>query len=361
MTTAPRELDVVVIGGGQSALAVGFYLRRTGLSHVLLDCESGPGGAWRAVWPSLVLFSPPQWSSLPGWFMPPGANEYPTRAELLDYLASYERRYALPIERSVQVLGVHRDGDRLRVETDAGDISARAVVSATGTAHNPVRPVIPGRERFRGRVLHSSEYAGPTSFVDHRVVVVGGGNSGAQIVAELSRVADVRWATQTPPRFLPDGIDGRALFEQASARFRAMQEGRETLPPRSLGDVVMVQSLREARARGALRSVPMFVRFTKTGVVWPDDREERVDAVLFATGFLPSLGHLAPLDLPAADGRIPVEGTRAVGEPRLWLVGYGDWTGYASATLIGVGRSARATVAEIVAAIPVASAPYERD
>jgi putative flavoprotein involved in K+ transport len=363
LTDAPgtRELDVAVIGAGQAALAVGYYLRRSGLRFALLDEQVAPGGAWHRTWASLRLFSPAQWSSLPGWLMPrdpgEGRDAYPSRDAALAYLAEYERRYELPVERSVHVDAVHRGGELLRLETNAGVVHARAVVSATGTWANPVLPQLPGQDRYRGVVLHSAQYAGPAAFTGRRVVVVGGGNSGAQIFAELSPVADVTWATREPPHFLPDEVDGRYLFEQATARYRTIQEGRTPGPPRSLGDVVMVPSVREARSRGALHAVPMFTRFTETGVVWSDGREERVDAVIFATGFRSALAHLVPLGIVGSDGRVPIEpggaGTRAAGEPRLWLVGYGEWTGFASATLIGVGRSARATVEEITAALAV--------
>jgi hypothetical protein len=113
----------------------------------------------------------------------------------------------------------------------------------------------------------------------------------------------------------------------------------------------MVEPVREARDRGALASVRPFTSFTETGVVWPDGREEAVDAVIWCTGFRPALGHLDPLGVVEPGGRVLVAGTRAVKEPRLWLVGYGDWTGFASATLIAVGRTARATVREISPAI----------
>jgi cation diffusion facilitator CzcD-associated flavoprotein CzcO len=180
-------------------------------------------------------------------------------------------------------------------------------------------------------------------------------NTGAQILAELSETAHVTWATREPPHFLPDDVDGRYLFEQATARYRALQEGRTPDPPRSLGDVVMVPPVRAARERGVLHAEPMFVRFTADGVVWPDGREERVDAVLFATGFRPALAHLAPLGVVDAEGRVEIarggSGTRAAREPLLWLLGYGEWTGFASATLIGVGRTARAAVEEITSAL----------
>lgn len=103
----------------------------------------------------------------------------------------------------------------------------------------------------------------------------------------------------------------------------------------------MVPPVRDARERGVLKSVRPFDRFTEEGVVWSDGREEKIDAVIWCTGFKPALEHLRPLRVVEPGGRVELEGNRSIREPRLWLVGYGDWTGFASATLIGVGRSAR--------------------
>lgn len=346
-------IDVVVIGGGQAALATGYYLRRTTSSWVILDDGDAPGGAWRHTWDSLRLFSPARWSTLPGvLFRADGRAEYPSRDEVVAYLAEYERRYAFPVQRHVHVHAVERDGERLAVRTDHGLWRARAVISATGTWSDPLVPDIPGRGDFAGLQLHSASYRSPAPFAGRHVIVVGAGNSAAQIVAELSRASRVTWATREPPRFLPDDVNGRTLFEQATARYRAMREGRPAPPPvGSLGDIVMVPPVRGARERGALVAVPMFIGMTHGGVVWPDGREEHADAVVWCTGFRAALAHLDPLGVRDASGRIAVSGTRAVGEPRLWLVGYGEWTGFASATLIGVGRSARATAEEVDAAL----------
>jgi hypothetical protein len=343
-----EDVDVVVIGGGQAGLAVGYHLRRTPLSWTVLDAQDGPGGAWRHGWNGLRLFSPARFSSLPGWMMPGGTDDYPSRAEVLDYLAAYERRYELPVRRPVRVDAVHREGEGFRVVADAGTWHARAVVSATGTWSRPFIPDVPGRGGFQCVQLHSAGYATPDAFAGRRVLVVGAGNSGAQILAEVSRVADATWVTLAEPGFLPDWVDGRYLFDQATAAYRARQEGREPPPRVGLGDIVMVPPVREARDQGVLRSVRPFTRMTAGGVVWPDGREETVDAVIWCTGFRPALEHLRPLGV-VEGGRIAVEGTRSVRKPRLWLVGYGDWTGFASATLIGVGRTARATVTEIAA------------
>jgi putative flavoprotein involved in K+ transport len=338
-----ERLDVAVIGGGQSALAVGYYLRRSGLTFAIFDDQAEPGGAWLHTWDSLTLFSPAQWSSLPGWIMPGGSATYPSREDALRYIAAYEARYAFSVHRPVRVRAARRSHDGVVLETSAGPVRARFVVAATGTWANPRIPVLPGQEDFAGVQLHSAHYRRPEPYAGKRVVIVGGGNSGAQLLAELSPVARVTWATRRPPTFLPDDVDGRYLFAEETARYRATAAGAD-VPPPTLGEIVMVPPVREARERGALVARPMFERFTRAGVVWPGGMEEPVDAVIWATGFRAAIDALAPLGVIGANGRIAVEGTRSVVEPGLWLVGYGDWTGYASATLIGVGRSARATV-----------------
>lgn len=182
--------DVVIIGGGQAALATAYFLRRTGLSFVMLDAQDAAGGAWRHGWNSLRLFSPATWSSIPGWMMPPVQDGYPSREHVIDYLSRYEARYQFPIERPVRVTSVERLGGALRVHSQRGYWDAKAVVSATGTWSNPNIPAYPGAKLFCGQQLHSAHYVEPQAFSGKRVLVVGGGNSGAQILAEVSQVAD---------------------------------------------------------------------------------------------------------------------------------------------------------------------------
>ncbi|MEV7242774.1 ArsO family NAD(P)H-dependent flavin-containing monooxygenase [Streptomyces sp. NPDC093248] len=346
-----HRTQVVVIGGGQAGLAAGYHLRRLGLDFVILDAQTTPGGAWQHGWDSLRLFSPAAYSSLPGRLMPAQPGEtYPDAQHVVDYLSDYEKRYELPVERPVRVLGVHRDGGLLRVETDSGTWLARAVISATGTWWRPFLPAVPGQVAFKGRQLHTVEYRSPADFAGQRVIVVGGGNSGAQIAADLARGTDVTWVTQRPPRFLADDIDGRALFDVATARRRALDEGRnDSGGVASLGDIVAVPPVREARDRGLLKSSPMFSRLVPDGVEWADGTRAEADVIIWCTGFRPALSHLSALQLRGRRGHIATDGTRAMDEPRLHLLGYGDWTGPASATLIGVGRPARDTAREISA------------
>lgn len=342
-------LDVLVIGAGQAGLATAYYLRRAGLSYQVLDAAAGPGGAWSHGWGSLRLFSPSSWSSLPGWPMPakPGVD-YPARDDVVEYLSAYERRYQLPVERPVKALAVNVVEGGMEVVTNQGSHTAKMIVSATGTWSHPFIPEYPGHSEFVGVQVHSAHYESPTPFVGKRVIVVGGGNSGAQIMAEVSLVADATWVTTTEPLFLPNDVDGRVLFQRATDRWKAQVEGRNVdAPIGGLGDIVAIPSVRAARARGALNSRRPFEAFGALGVRWSDGEDEPIDAVIWCTGFRPALDHLFSLGVVEADGRVAVENNRSIRQPRLWLMGYGDWTGAASATIVGVTRTAREMVGQI--------------
>ncbi len=263
---------------------------------------------------------------------------YPTRDDVIDYLARYEARYELPVRRPVRVETVMSDAEGLILETAAGPYRARAVVSATGTWSAPFIPDYPGKALFKCRQMHSARYDGPGIFAGGHVLIVGGGNSGAQILAEVSTVATTSWVTEREPLFLPDDVDGRVLFERATAR---LQGGPSDAPVGGIGDIVMVAPVVEARARGVLTAVRPFTALTADGVIWADGRETSVDAIIWCTGFRPALAHLQGLGVIEASGRVAVEGQQSVLQPRLWLTGYGDWCGPGSATLIGSSRVAR--------------------
>ena len=341
-----KRYDVIVIGGGQSGLAVGYYLRRTGLSYIILDNQKQSGGAWLHTWKSLRLFSPAQWSSLPGMIMSGGSHQYPDRNETIAYLNSYEHKYSLRVERPVDVIDVRKKNNEFELETSQGVFYAKVIVSATGSFSNSYVPAIREMELYRGQILHSSEYTSADDFINKRVAIVGEGNSGAQILAEVSKITETIWITQKEPRFLPDHIDGRYLFDAATQQYEAQKQGKEFKPP-SLGDIVMVDSVQEARGRNVLNAVRPFDHFTNDSLIWADGHVEKVDVVIFCTGFRASLGHLKSLQVITSDGKVETTGTKAKTVEGLWLVGYGNWTGFASATLIGVGRTAKATVDQV--------------
>lgn len=340
--------DVIIIGAGQSALSVAYFLRRTNRSVLLLDAEAKGGGAWQYGWNSLRLFSPASWSSIAGWPMPNPGDEYPSRDHVIDYLRQYEVRYKLNIERPVLVTSIEPTSNGFQINAGTKKWQARAVVCATGNWRNPFIPNSEGIDSYTGMQIHSANYISPEPFKDKKVLIVGGGNSGAQILAEVSLTAQsTTWATLTPPEFLPDDVDGRVLFERATARWKASQEGLDiTDLPGGFGDIVMVPPVLEARQRGVLNAVGPFARLTTKGAEWPDGTIASFDAVIWCTGFRPALQPLESLGL-VQDSKVAVSGTQAKNMPGLWLVGYGEWTGPASATLIGVMRTARSTAKEI--------------
>ncbi|MGY1774184.1 NAD(P)-binding domain-containing protein [Blastococcus sp. SYSU D00813] len=340
-----REVDVVVVGGGQGGLSTAYHLARLGFPResgfVVLDADEGAGGAWRHRWPSLTVGTTHRVHDLPGLAFP-GRGEQPAAEAVPAYFAEYERRFALPVHRPVQVTAVRRDGEGFRVETPAGDWSARAVVNATGTWTRPFVPRYPGQDTFRGRQLHTVDYRSAAEFAGQSVVVVGGGASALQLLGEISEVARTTWVTRRPPVWREGPFDEAAGREAVARVAAAVREGRS--PGSVVGNTGLVVTpwIAAARDRGALERLPVFDRITPDGVAWDDGRSVRADAILWATGFRAAVAHLAPLHLRAPGGAIPVDGTRVVGEPRLHLVGYGP-----TASTIGANRGGRAAAVDL--------------
>src|SRR5690554_3133042 len=123
--------DLIIIGGGQSALACAYFLRRSGLDYLILDDQKQCGAAWLQAWESLTLFSPAEHSSLPGWLMPQSKEEFPGRAHVIKYLCQYEKRYEFPVERPVKVFDVVKEQDVFLLSTDKGEYRSKTVISAT--------------------------------------------------------------------------------------------------------------------------------------------------------------------------------------------------------------------------------------
>lgn len=336
-----KVYDLIIIGGGQAGLSMAYFIRRSNLNYLILDSNELPGGAWLHTWDSLKLFSPTEYSSLSGWFMPKSENEYPSKTEFIDYLTKYELRYDFQIERGIQVDEVMQKDQKFLIETNKGKYQSKMVVSATGTAKNPFIPEIEGLSTYKGLSIHSVDYKNPDPITGNKVLVVGGGNSGAQLLAELSLTKQTTWATLHEPNFLPDDVDGRYLFNQANSVYHNKEKSTE-----SLADIVMIESVRDARRREVLNSRRMFSEITEDGVVWDDGSEEQFDAIVWCTGFKPNLSHLESMDV-VKNNRIRSNGTKSVDIPSLWLLGYGNWTGFASATIYGVGKTARDTAKQI--------------
>jgi cation diffusion facilitator CzcD-associated flavoprotein CzcO len=357
-TDVVRTVDVLVIGAGQAGLSTAFHLKRQGFraggllnedvsgerSYVVLDGEEGPGGAWRHRWRSLRMSAVNGVHDLPGLAQPVPDLAEPAQVVVPAYYARYEQQLDLGVLRPVRVHAVRNgDDDRLRIESDAGTWSARAVVNATGTWSKPFWPMYPGQHTFSGRQLHTADYTTAEELAGKRVVVVGGGISAVQLLEEISHVAETIWVTRRPPVFRDTEFTpevGRQAVAAVDARVRA------GLPPESVVSVTglpWTPALRAAAARGVLDREPMFAEITPDGVRWPDGCEERADVILWCTGFRAALDHLAPLHLREPGGGVVMDGSRVVKDPRVHLVGYGP-----SASTIGANRAGRTAVRDIL-------------
>lgn len=339
--------DVIVIGGGQSALATAYFLKKENISFLILDSNIGPGGAWTRTWNSLKLFSPKEYSSLPGWMMPPTKETYPSKKEIINYLSEYEKRYGFEVKRPYKVNDVIFREERFIVSTDMGELTTKVVISATGNWSGPFIPNYKGIDSFQGDQIHSAFYQDADSYNGKRVLVVGGGNSGAQILAEVSKCAETIWVTREPPEFLPDDVDGRYLFNLATKKYQAMLRGEKIEEAYNLAKIVMVDSVKEARDRDIFHAKAPFDEIRNNSVFWADGSEEKIDSIIWCTGFKSKLDHLASLNIINEDSKIDTRDSLSLKRPGLWLVGYGDWTGFASATLIGVQRTAKKTAKEV--------------
>ncbi|MGX1543906.1 NAD(P)-binding domain-containing protein [Streptomyces adustus] len=343
-----REVEVVVVGAGQAGLSGAYHLRRAGFrperDFVVLDHSPGPGGAWQFRWPSLTYGKVHGMHSLPGMELTDADSARPSSEVISAYFDRYERAFDLRVRRPVEVRAVREGaGGRLLLETSDGAWSTRALINATGTWDRPFQPRLPGQETFLGRQLHTAHYPGPEAFAGLRVVVVGGGASGTQHLLELAPyAAATTWVTRRPPVFREGPFDedaGRAAVALVEERVR------HGLPPRSVVSVTglpLNDAIRQGLADGVLDRLPMFDRITPDGVEWKDGRHVAADVILWATGFRPAVGHLAPLRLREPGGGIRLDGTRAVADPRVHLVGYGP-----SASTIGANRAGRAAVRDI--------------
>jgi putative flavoprotein involved in K+ transport len=204
-----EHFDVVVIGGGQAGLSVGYYLRRSGRRFVILDAAERVGDAWRNRWDSLRLFTPAKLDGLAGMPFPAPPNSFPTKDEMGDYLEAYAARFELPVRSKAKVLRLFRRDGHYVVRLAKQEILADQVVVAMASYQQPRTPDF-ARE-IRGDIvqLHSADYRGPGQIRDGGVLIVGAGNSGAEIANELSRSHAV-WMAGRDTGEIPFRIEGLA-------------------------------------------------------------------------------------------------------------------------------------------------------
>lgn len=358
MIKVSERYETIVIGGGQAGLATGYYLQEQGNDFIILDASERIGDAWRHRWDSLRLFTEARYNGLPGMSFPAPPHSFPTKDEVADYLETYASRFGLPVELGVRVDGLERNGEGFLVSAGDRQFEAENVVVAMASYQVPKVPNFANELADDVVQLHSSDYRSPEQLQDGGVLIVGAGNSGAEISMDVAD-SHPTWLSGrdvgTVP-YRPDSWFGRHVGEPFVTRVlfhRIFTTGTpigRRLRPKMLsqtGPVVRVRP-RDLAAAGIER-VPRTVGVQKGRPVVGDDRVLDVANVIWCTGYRPDFSwvHLPVFDDEVAPKEPVHERGIVPNEPGLYFVGLFFLYGLTSSLLGGVGRDAKYVVEHI--------------
>lgn len=338
--TSPERFETVVVGGGQSGLAMGHYLARRGGDFVILDAETRIGDAWRSRWDSLRLFTPAAHSSLPGMPFPAPKNYYPTKDEMADYLEEYAGKFGLPVRLGRRVESVSRRGGGFSLRAGDELYEAENVVVASGPYRRPRAPGFAARLDARLMQIHSSEYRNPGQLPEGDVLVVGAGNSGAEIAVELAASRRVhlsgRDVGSLPAGFLKSRVFWWILDHVLTVDTRLGKKIAED--DRRRGDPLIRLDARSIASAGIER-VPRVEGVMDGKPALGDGRTLEVSGVVWATGFGPDFAWIEP-DVFDEDG-YPVHRRGMSEVAGLYFLGLPFLHTPTSAMIRGVGKDAR--------------------
>lgn len=346
---APERIDTVVIGGGQTGLSVGYHLARRGIRFVILDAHERIGDAWRKRWDSLRLFTPAEYNGLDGMPFPGSPDAFPRKDEMADYLEAYAARFKLPVRTGVRVTSVSRVGDRYLVEADGLRIEADHVVVAMGSYQKPRVPAFAGDLDPRIVQMHSTEYRNLDQLRPGGVLIVGAGNSGAEIAIETVRGGHPTWVAGRDVGAVPFRLDStiarlflrRLLFRVLFHRVLTISTpvGRRVRAKAAHGVTPLIRTKPNDLARAGVERVGRVAGVQDGRPVLEDGRVVDAGNVIWCTGYHPGFSWI---ELPVFDDDGEVRHDRGVvrGEPGFYFVGLHWLYAMSSPMVHGVGRDA---------------------
>ena len=366
-----HRFDVVVIGAGQAGLAAGYYLKQHGLDFVILDERTRVGDIWRSRWDSLRMFTPAKYDALPGMKFPLPWHQYPTAQQMADYLEAYVERMSLPVRTGVKVDGLwpsNDSGDGFVVTAGDRRFEAAQVVVATGTQDRPRIPDFAGQLDPRINQIHSSEYLRPSQLKDGGVLIIGAGNSGAEIALETSLEHKVILSGSDPgqipfriDRWLRRVVTPILWFTANHVLTLKTPPGRKVGPfVRSGhgGPVVRVKRS-DLNAAGVERIYGKTVGVRNGLPLLDDGRVIDMPNVIWCTGFRSDFDWIH-LPLAATD-EYPEQNRGVVPSvPGLYFIGLPFLYSFSSMLTGGVGRDAEHIARHIVSAATVQRRPSGR-
>jgi putative flavoprotein involved in K+ transport len=344
-----RRFEVVVIGGGQAGLAMGYYLRQQARRFVIFERGDSIAPAWRERWDSLTLFTPRRYSALPGLPFPGDPDGYPTRDEVISYLDRYAETFELPIELNSEVRDVSREPDRFVIEVDGRTVTADQVVIATGPFQTPFVPKLAGKLEPKVWQAHSTGYRRPGDVPEGTVLVVGGGNTGFQIAKELSATHKVVLSVGSKQKPLPQRIAGRDLFWWLTKTHLLSTTVESRLGNKlQHRDTLIGSNPRELKRRYGVELKPRATDASGRTISFEDGHELEVEAVIWATGYRPDYSWI---DLPILTESGRLRHRRGVTDvPGLSFLGL-TWQWTRGSALIGWVKDDAEFLAERIAAL----------
>lgn len=353
-----KRIETLVIGGGQAGLATGYYLRKQGLDFTILDASQRIGDSWRNRWDSLRLFTPARFNGLPGMPFPAPGRHFPTKDEMADYLEAYAARFELPVQLGVRVDRLAREGERFLVTAGERRFEADNVVLAMATFQVPWVP--PFAQELDPDIvqMHSSEYRNPSQLQDGGVLVVGAGNSGAEIALDVNDGRPI-WVSGRDVGHIPFRIETTIAYHllvPLVLRFffhRVMTVdtpiGRKMRPTLLSQGGPLVRTKPSDLTDAGIERVPRTSAVRGGLPVVGDGHVLEAKNVIWCTGFRPNFSWIDLSIFGGKENPIEPKHDRGIvpGEPGLYFVGLFFLYALSSSIITGVGRDAKRIVKEI--------------